>query len=593
MSATRRRSAAVPARGRKARGRLGRERHRFTLGLMMLLLLVVGTRLVYLQAYAAPSYAEKAYNQRTRDLELEPKRGTIYDRDGEALAVSQEARTIYASPQFVKDATATAEAIAGVLGGDVADYAERLGRDSGFVYIARKVEPERAAALESLKLGGIGMLKDSRRTYPSGELAAQVLGFVGTDNTGLVGLEQYYNKVLQGESGSVLAERDAFGRPIPGGVMHYEDPVDGQDLTLTIDKDIQYAAQVALQGAVETWGAKSGSVIVMDPRNGEIFAMASSPGFNPNRFYEANEAAYRNRPVTDVYEPGSTFKSLTAAAVLDAGLFEPDSMFQLPPTLQVGKARIKEAHPRPAVNWSLTEIVTNSSNVGSVKLGMALGEKPLYDYLMRFGLTQKTGVDFPGEAPGYLPPIGQWSATSIANIPFGQGVSVTPLQLARSLSAIANGGELVTPHFLLGGSVDGEEQPAWPKTRAISPEASAATREVLKAVVTEGTGKTAAVPGYEVAGKTGTAQKPRADGRGYAGGGYISSFAGFLPADDPQVLVIVTIDEPTGAIYGGVVAAPAFSEIAQFAVAHLRIPPTSSTPGHSGDVETTTEPSAP
>lgn len=579
--------------GRRPDARLGKERHRLALLLMFLGLVLVGGRLVYLQAYTAPAYAEKAQSQRTRDIELAPKRGTIYDRDGDVLAVSNEARTIYASPRFVTDATSTAEAIAGVLGGDVAEYTERLTRESGFVYIARKVDPERAAALESMKLTGIGMLKDSRRTYPSGELAAQVLGFVGTDDVGLGGLEQHYDPVLRGEPGSVLAERDPFGRPIPGGVMHYEDPVNGSDIALTIDKDIQYAAQVALQSAVEQWSAASGSVVVMDPRNGEILAMASVPGFNPNRFGEADPAAYRNRPITDVYEPGSTFKSLTAAAVLDAGLFEPDSVFELPPTLQIGGRRIKEAHPRPTVNWTLTEIVTNSSNVGSVKLGMALGEQPLYDYLARFGLTEMTGVDFPGETVGYLPPVEQWSATSIANIPFGQGVSMTPLQLARALSAIANGGELVTPHFLLDAPEDAGITQSWPKKRAISEEAAAATREVLKAVVTEGTGGSAAVEGYEVAGKTGTAQKPRTDGRGYAGGGYIGSFSGFLPADDPQLLIIVTIDTPKGAIYGGVVAAPAFAEIAQFSVSHLRIPPTSVVPAQSGDSDSSTPSDAP
>ena len=574
--------------GRRPTGRPGRERHRLALILMLLALVVVSGRLIYLQVYAAPAYAEKAQSQRTRDMEIAPKRGTIYDRDGDVLAVSREARTIYASPRFVTDATGTAEALAGVLGGEPSEYAERLQKDSGFVYIARKVDPEHAAAIESMKLSGIGMLKDSRRTYPSGELAAQVLGFVGTDDEGLGGLEQYYDSVLRGEPGSVLAERDAFGRPIPGGVMHYEDPVDGADIVLTIDKDIQYAAHVALQNALDTWKADSGSVVVMDPRNGEILAMASAPGFNPNRFAEADAAAYRNRPITDVYEPGSTFKSITAAAVLDAGLFEPDSMFELPPTLQVGGRRIKEAHPRPTVNWTLTEIVTNSSNVGSVKLGMALGAQPLYDYLDRFGFTEKTGVDYPGETAGYLPPVDQWSATSIANIPFGQGVSMTPLQLARALSAIANGGELVTPHFLLEAPEGSQIEQSWPKQRAISEEASAATREVMKAVVTEGTGGAAAVEGYEVAGKTGTAQKPRTDGRGYAGGGYIGSFSGFLPADDPQVLIIVIIDAPKGAIYGGVVAAPAFAEIGQFAVSHLKIPPTTVQPAQSVDGESST-----
>jgi cell division protein FtsI/penicillin-binding protein 2 len=558
------------------------------LALIVFGLLAVSARLVYLQVFAAPAFAEKAQSQRTRDIEIAPKRGTIFDREGEPLAVSREARTIYATPRLVTDATGTAEALTHVLGGDTAGYIERLTKDSGFAYIARKVDVEHAEAIEALDLSGIGMLKDSRRTYPSGELAAQVLGFVGTEDSGLGGLEQYYDSILTGEAGSVLAERDPSGRPIPGGVMHYEDPVDGGDIVLTIDKDIQYTAHVALQKAVERWSAAAGSVLVMDPRNGEILAMASVPGFNPNRFGEADPSTYRNRPVTDVHEPGSTFKSITAAAVIDAGLFGPESMFELPPTLTIGGRTIKESRPRPTVNWTLTDIVAYSSNVGSVKLGMALGEQPLYDYLQRFGFTEATGVDFPGEAIGYLPAVEQWSATSIANIPFGQGISMTPLQLARALSAIANGGELVTPHFLLDAPDSAEIDTSWPKQRAISEQAAAATREVMKAVITEGTGGAAAVGGYEVAGKTGTAQKARTDGRGYAAGKYIASFSGFLPADDPQVLIIVIIDEPTAAIYGGVVAAPVFSEVASFAVSHLKIPPTSIQPAQDSDSETAT-----
>lgn len=583
MRGSRRRARGVPVSKSRTAKRPGRERHGLVLSLILLGLLAVSARLVYLQVYAAPAFAEKAQSQRIWDIEIAPKRGTIYDRDGDSLAVSREARTIYASPRFVTDATGTAEALSRVLGGQTAGYAERLQKDSGFAYIARKVDVEQAEAIEALGMSGIGMLKDSRRTYPSGELAAQVLGFVGLDDAGLGGLEQYYDSILAGEPGSVLAERDPFGRPIPGGVMHYEDPVDGDDIVLTIDKDIQYSAQVALQRAVEQWSAAAGSVVVMDPRNGEILAMASVPGFNPNRFGETDSAAYRNRPVTDVYEPGSTFKSLTAAAVIDAGLFGPESVLELPPTLRIGGRTIKEAHPRPTVNWTLTDIVTNSSNVGSVKLGMALGEQPLYDYLERFGFTERTGVDFPGEAIGYLPPVEQWSATSIANIPFGQGVSMTPLQLGRALSAIANGGELVTPHFLLEAPEGSGVKASWPKQRAISQEAALATREVMKAVITEGTGGAAAVEGYEVAGKTGTAQKARTDGRGYAAGMYIGSFSGFLPADDPQVLIIVIIDEPKGAIYGGVVAAPVFSEVAAFAVSHLKIPPTSVQPAQGSD----------
>jgi cell division protein FtsI (penicillin-binding protein 3) len=585
----RQRARAVPANGKAPSRRRPKDRLGLMLVLLIAALVIVGIRLVHIQVIAAPAYAEKAKAQRTRDIELAPRRGAILDREGEPLGVSREARTIYASPRMVEEATATAEALAGVLGGDVADYTERLGRDSGFVYIARKVDMERAEAVDNLKLTGIGQLKDSRRTYPGGELASQVLGFVGVDDSGLGGLESYYDELLAGTPGSVLAERDPYGRPMPGGVMDTEDPVHGSDIVISIDRDIQYIAQVELQEAVEKWSAASGSIVVMEPNTGEILAMASVPSFNPNRFGEASDAAKRNRAICDVYEPGSTLKSITAAAVIDAGLYEAGDTFVLPPTLTVGSRTIKEAHPRGQVEWSLTEIVGNSSNVGTVMLGQALGERPLHDYLTGFGFTTPTGIDFPGEAAGYMPPVDQWSATSIANIPFGQGISMSPLQLARAIAVIANGGELVSPHFLVDVPDQADVEITYPKTRVISQESAAATREILKAAITDGTGSAAAVQGYEVAGKTGTAQKARTDGRGYAGGKYVGSFVGFLPADDPGVLVLVVIDEPKGAIYGGVVAAPVFSEVARFAVSHLRIPPTTAPPETDGShVETVT-----
>ncbi len=540
----------------------------------LLALLVVAGKLIQLQVVAAPAYAQRAAAQRTRDVTLPPKRGSIYDREGEPLAVSVEARTIYATPYLVEDPSSAAEALAGILGGEAATYEERLSKRSGFVYIARKVDMERAVAVEKLDLAGIGFLEDSRRTYPSGELACQVLGFVGVDDQGLAGIEQYYDEILAGTPGTLLAERDPFGRLIPGGVMHAEEPVDGQNIVLTIDKDIQYQTQIALNEAVEKWNAASGTVVIMDPRNGDILAMASYPGFNPNKYREATPDAIRNRAVTDTYEPGSTVKSLTAAAVIDKGLATPDTMYDLPSTIKVGGRTIGEAHPRPRANWSLTEIVTKSSNVGAVKLGMELGPEGLYEYFDRFGLTEKTGVDFPGEVKGWLPPTGQWSASTIGTVPFGQGVSMTTLQLARALSAIANEGALPTPHFLQALPDDQLTRLVWPTKNVLSPETSRVMQEVMGAVITEGTGGSAAVPGYTVAGKTGTAQKARTDGRGYAAGKYVASFSGFLPAEDPQVLIIVNIDEPRNAIYGGVVAAPVFSRLAEFAVSHLKIPPT-------------------
>ncbi|MDY0340726.1 MAG: penicillin-binding protein 2 [Coriobacteriia bacterium] len=537
-------------------------------------LIVVAGRLVYVQVVKGPEYAQAAAAQRTRDITINPERGFIYDREGEVLAESMEARTIYAVPGAVVDKPGTAIAVANAIGGDVTEYEEKLSRDSNFVYLARKVDVGQAESLRGLEIAGLGFLEDSRRVYPSNELACQVLGFVGVDDEGLSGLELYYEDILGGQPGRLIGERDTGGRPIPGGVTFEEEAIDGQDIVLTIDKDIQYQTQVALAEAVQEWGAKAGSVIVMDPRNGEILAMASYPQFNPNDFAGADEDAFRNRAIVDTYEPGSTIKSLTAAAVIDSGIYGPDSVFELPPTIEAGGRTIHEAHDRPTVSWTLTDIVTQSSNVGSVKLGLTLGKDGLYDYFSRFGLTEKTGVDFPGEVKGWLGTTDEWSPSSLATITFGQGISMTPLQLTRALSAIANGGNLVTPHFLKEGAVDDEAAPQLATQRAISEETALAMRAVLTDVVNEGTGSGAAIPGYEVAGKTGTAQKARTDGQaGYAKDKYVASFSGFLPADDPRVVIVVNIDEPSNSIYGGTVAAPTFARIAAYCVDHLKIPP--------------------
>lgn len=546
--------------------------------MFLLAFVIVAGRLLWIQVIEAPALNRKATAQRLRDIELPPRRGTIYDREGEPLAVSMAARTIFASPSQIADKPAAATALAATLGGDEADYLKKLERGGGFVYIERKVDLGRADELEKLKLTGIGFLDDYSRVYPSGELASQVLGFVGLDDAGLAGIESYYDDVLGGTPGVVLGERDPQGRPIPGGIQKAIDPVHGADIVLTIDKDIQYEAQLEIAKAVKTWKAKSGSIIVMNPKNGEIYAMATAPGFNPNKYGKAKAERIRNRPITDAYEPGSTAKSLTAAAVIERGLYTPKSTFQLPPTIRVADRTIKESHGRGAVKWSLTKIVTNSSNVGTVKLGLKLGEQGLYDAFSDFGLTEKTGVDFPGEAKGWLPPVDQWSPSSIGNIPFGQGVSTTPLQLARAIGAIANEGVLTTPHFLLDASGANPTKLELTTKRAITAKTARSVTGMLEKVVTKGTGKAAAVDGYSVAGKTGTAQKALEGGRGYAKGKYVSSFIGYLPADDPQVLISVILDEPRNAIYGGAVAAPTFSKVAAFSVSHLKVPPSSVTP---------------
>jgi cell division protein FtsI/penicillin-binding protein 2 len=539
---------------------------------MVAMLAVVALRLTWIQVVQAKELSATAAQQRLRDLKLPARRGSIFDREGQPLAVTTDAKTVYAVPNQVKDATATASSIARVLGGDSKDYLKRLHRSGSFVYIARKVDLPRASALEKLGIDGIGFIDDSRRTYPGGSLAGQILGFVGVDDKGLAGIEKQYDSTLAGTDGRVVAERDPQGHLIPGGIVTAQDAVDGQDIYLTIDKDIQHQAEAELAGAVKTFDAKGGSITVIDPTTGEILAMTSTPFFDPNAYTTTSADAMRNKAITDAYEPGSTMKSMTAAAVIDKGLFTPDSMFTLPPTLKIAGRTIHEAHARGTVNYSLTQIVTKSSNIGAVKLGQALGVTALADYIGRFRLSHRTGVDFPGEASGWMPPTSTWSALSMGNIPFGQGLSVTPLQLTRSVAAIANGGTLVTPHFLLRQASMPATFPASP-VPVISVAAAKATTRMLTDVVRDGTGSSAAVAQYEVAGKTGTAQKPRVGGIGYMKGVYVSSFIGFLPASAPRILILVTIDSPRRGIYGGTVAAPAFSRLARFCVDHLKIAP--------------------
>lgn len=543
------------------------------------LLVALGGRLAWLQMVAGPAYAHAALEQRNREVEIPPQRGSIYDREGEPLAVTMAARTIYAVPSVVVDPDGAATALASILGGDEEQYRAQLTKDSSFAYIARKVDIERAEAVEALDLAGIYAQEDFRRVYPSNELACQVLGFVGIDDVGLEGIEKQYESVLHGTVGKLIAEKGVGGYPIPGGVTLEEPAVNGQNIVLTIDKDIQYEAHVALQAAVAKHGAKGGSVVIMDPDTGAILAAASTPTFDPNAYGKAPAEAKRMCPLVDAYEPGSTIKSLTAAAVIEEGLFSPGSMFKLESTIKVGGRTISESHGRATVNWSLAQIVTNSSNVGAVKLGIALGEERLYAYFKTFGLTEKTGVDFPGEVMGQLPPTSEWSASSIGNIPFGQGISVTALQLLRANAVIANGGELVTPHFLGALPDDSEQVLTWERRRVLSAETAGQMRDVMKGVVEEGTGADARVEGYAVAGKTGTAQKVRTDGRGYAAGKYIGSFLGFLPADDPAVIIVVTIDEPTKGYYGGTVAAPTFARLGAYCMTHLKIPPASAAAG--------------
>lgn len=549
---------------------------------------VVG-RLVYMQVVKADEWSAAATAQRTRDIRITPRRGTIYDREGEVLALSSAAKTIIANPRQVKDAGVTAQRLAEVTGGDSKTYLEALNRDSGFAYIERQIETTTALAVDDLRLEGIFTIDDAKRVYPNGNIAGTALGFVDLDGVGKSGLELQYDALLKGTPGEILVERGLGNVPIPGGVTKEVPAVDGEDIVLTLDKDIQAFAQERLSESVERFDAVAGTVVVMDPRDGAIYAIASSEYLDPNDYRNAPDEAFRLLPITDAYEPGSTFKAITAAAVLDRGVYAPTDAFDLPYVIQVYDQRISDSSKRGAVRWTFDQIITHSSNVGCVKLAQGLGERNLYDYVVAFGLTQKPDVDFPGASRGILAPFDQWHGTTYANVSFGQGVSVSALQFARAFSGIMNNGILPTPHFLheIPGS---DSTRTWPTRQVVSPSAAQETVDILINAASDGTAHAVKVSGYTVAGKTGTAQKAGDSGLGYKPGAYVSSFIGALPAEDPQLLVYVVLDEPKRGYYGVQVATPAFNEIAAFAAEHLRIPPSATFVEPEGAQETSGQP---
>ncbi|HAW60221.1 MAG TPA: stage V sporulation protein D [Actinobacteria bacterium] len=569
MSARRR--SAPPSAGR------GELRLLFFLSLLIIGLLCVVVRLFSVQVVEAKRYQALANDQRLRRVEIAPHRGIIYDRQGKELAFSVDAETIYATPYFIKNPALVASKLSPILELDEASLFEKLTKDCGFAYIARKVDEEKAEAVRALGIEGIGFLKEGKRYYPYDSLGSHVIGFVGMDGRGLAGLELYYDEFLRGKPGQLVAENDPLGRPIPGGVSKLISSTDGNDVILTIDRDIQYKAEEELRLQVERFQAKGGNIIVMNPRAGEIYAMANEPTFDLNGFSETSAGSLRNRAVTDVYEPGSIMKAIIASAALEERMYQLDDVLHLPSTIKVSDKVIGEAHPRPPEDFTFTEIVARSSNVGIVTIGLELGKERMCRYIEAFGLTKRTGIDFPGETYGFTPPPDDWSGSTIGNIPFGQGISATPLQMIQAFSVLANDGFLVRPHLLCKViNAKGETVKTYPEDRGckvISTQTAREMRGILEQAVNEGTGKAARIDGYRVAGKTGTAQKPGEKGGGYEPGRYIASFIGFAPAQDPQFVILVVIDEPVGTMYGGVVAAPVFKKVAEFSLRHFRIPP--------------------
>jgi cell division protein FtsI (penicillin-binding protein 3) len=536
-------------------------------------LVAVGTRLVLLQVRDGRAYESLAAAQRVRRIPLPAERGTLYDRSMHELALSLPAKAVFADPGLVDDAADAASRLAPLLGVPEPKLLRSLTDESRFEYLARRVDLSVAERIEELELPGISFLDEPKREYPGGALAAQVLGFVGVDGAGLSGLELQYEEVLAGRAGALVVEQDPDGLSIPQGMRRTITPQRGRDLVLTLDKDIQFHAERALVDAIRRNGAIGGTVVVLDPATGDVLAMATEPGFDANGFDTAPPALTRNRSVTDVYEPGSVNKVITAAAALEEGVITPSERMWVPARIQVANRVFQEAHPHPTMPMTITDIIAQSSNVGTIMTADQLGSVRLDAYLRAFGFGSTTGIGFPGEADGILMPVEDWWGTSMATIPIGQGIAVTPLQMASVYATLAAGGVRVPPR-LVRGTLDGHGRlvpaPSPDGDRVVSRRTARLLTGMLSHAVAAGTGREAQIPGYWVAGKTGTARKPLEDALGYSEQ-YVASFIGFAPARDPAVVVASILDEPD-TVYGGVASAPVFREVAHFALAHLHVP---------------------
>ncbi len=526
-------------------------------------------RAVWLQGVQARSLSSLGRTQHREQVALPAPRGTLYDRGGVQLALGEQATTVYANPHQVVAPRRVAAAVARTLGLDESEVLAKLAdRTKGFVYIARQADAARARTLQRLKLTGLGFYPEERRTYPLGSVGAQVLGYVGVDDRGLSGLEVELDRELAGKPGQETIVKDPGGRAID--VVSDRPELPGRDAYLTLDQTIQSNAEQVLRETVRQWGAKSATAIVLDPRTGAILAMAVQPGYDANAFPATASDLQRNRAVTDTYEPGSTFKLITVAGALSERIVSPTTRFNLPYSIQVADRVVHDAEERGTVNYSVAQILTHSSNVGAITLAESLGKHRLASWIKRFGFGKATGIDFPGESPGIVLPEDDWSGSTIGNVPIGQGIAVTPVQMAAAYAAVANRGIWSRPHLV--DHVTGRGRPSLHRHRLVLRPIAAQLMSMLQDVVAEGTGTYAAIPGYQVAGKTGTAQKPDERG-GYASDRYVASFVGIVPASRPRLVVLVAVDEPHGGIFGGVVAAPAFQQIARFDLQYLEVPP--------------------
>jgi cell division protein FtsI (penicillin-binding protein 3) len=553
----------------------------------LLFLTVVG-RSFYLQILQHENLVKKADKQHRHRVDLTPARGSILDCNGTTLAESIHMDSCYAEPRRIKDVNGTAGVLAPILGIPKGELVAKLSVNKSFIWIERWLAPEVATRVRNMKLPGIGFAPESKRFYPNMEIAAHVVGFTGRDPNGLEGIELKYDSTILGNTGYMITERDALGRNIAVMNTVIKDSSPGKSVVLTLDKTIQFIAEKELAKAVLETGAKGGMALVMESDTGRVLAMANYPTFNPNAYSRYSLAQLRNHVVVDSFEPGSTFKVFTIAAALDSGKIKSTDMYNCENgTYRVADRIIHDDHPHSRL--TVSEIIKYSSNIGSAKIAFKVGEETLSSYLRNFGFGGRTGIDLPGETPGNLKR--HWYGIDLATISFGQGVSLSTMQLVSALSAIANGGNLMRPYLVEqilddSGTVTQKFEPQVVR-RVISPETAQKITKMMETVTGDGgTGTKAALDGYRVAGKTGTAQKVDPVTHTYSPSKRIGSFVGFVPADKPKLTIAVIIDEPQGVKYGGVVAAPAFRGIAQNSLAYLKIQPNGPTTTAAKPAET-------
>ncbi|MBE0426297.1 MAG: penicillin-binding protein 2 [Nitrospirae bacterium] len=534
---------------------------------------LVFLRLADLMIFNHERLSEKAEQQHIKIEDMQVRRGMIFDRRGREFALNLELESLYCDPENFLYNKEDITKLASIISKEPEVIISKIPGEGRFAWVERKLEPVTAERVRKLDIKGLGFVPEAKRFYPKEELASHIIGAVGIDNQALEGIELKYDKYLKTAGGKVFFGRDAAGRILSSGV---DIESKGNNLVLTIDEVLQRIVEKELDKAILKWRAKAATAIMMDPFTGEILALANRPAYNPNRTGVASNPEKRNRAITDCYEPGSTFKTIIGVAALEEKIVNPDTLFDVSEgSIKVGGKVIRDVHKNEIITFM--EVIQKSSNVGSIMIGLKLGKDRIYKYSKLLGIGEKTGIDLPGEVSGWIHPPERWSGTSIGAISIGQEVAMTPLQMLRVYSVVANGGFLVRPHIVSEiVSPDGNVIMSFEGkdiNRVISEKTAVRFKEILKRVVGEGgTGRSASVNGNEVAGKTGTAQIVNPETRRYSKEKYVSSFVGFIPADNPKLAIIVVIYEPKGQIYGGVVAAPVFREIANQALSYLNVP---------------------